>query len=151
MPDFKIRNADFIARTQASFSRQSFMTHLGAGLHNVRAGSVEIRLPYDDTLTQQHGYFHGGVIGTIADNAGGYSAFTLMSETDSVLTVEYKLNIMAPAQGEMLIACGQVLRPGRRVTVSRVDVYCQHDGNRTLCATMLGTFMVLPDTPDEKV
>ncbi len=126
------------------------MDRLEASLHNVGAGSVEIRLPYDEGLTQQHGYFHGGVIGSIADSAGGYAAFTLMAKTDSVLTVEYKLNIMAPAKGEMLIACGQVLRPGRRVTVCRADVYSVDDGNKTLCATMLGTFMVLPDTSDEK-
>lgn len=149
MPDFTIRNPDFVARTNASFARQNFMDTLGAKLANVGAGSCEIHLAYDKALTQQHEYFHGGVIGTLADNAGGYAAFTLMNATDSVLTVEYKLNIMAPAKGEMLIARGQVLRAGRRLTVCHTDVYCVQAGIETHCATSLGTFMVLPNTPDE--
>ena len=106
-------------------------------------------MPYDDELTQQHGFFHGGVIGTIADNAGGYASFTLMAAKDSVLTVEYKLNIMAPADGEMLISRGQVLRPGRRVTVARADIFVLQDGAEKLCSTMLGTFLTLADSPDE--
>ena len=151
MPDFTPRNANYISRANASFARQSFMETLGARLENIRAGYCEIHLAYDKALTQQHEYFHGGVIGTLADNAGGYAAFTLMNATDSVLTIEYKLNIMAPANGELLIARGQVLRPGRRVSVAQTNVFSVKDGIETLSATALGTFMVLADTPDEPV
>lgn len=98
MSEFKTRNDDFVARTQNSFARQNFMARLGASLHDVGAGSVETRLPYDEGLTHQHGHFHGGVIGTIADNAGGYAAFSLMAKTDSVLTVEYKHEHHGPGQ-----------------------------------------------------
>lgn len=98
MPDFTPRNPNYFDRTTASFARQSFMETLGASLKNICAGYCEIHLAYNKALTQQHEYFHGGVIGTLADNAGGYAAFTLMNATDSVLTVEYKLNIMAPAK-----------------------------------------------------
>ena len=149
MPDFKPRNPNYVARANASFARQSFMETLGASLENIRAGFCEIHLSYDKALTQQHEYFHGGVIGTLADNAGGYAAFTLMNATDSVLTVEYKLNIMAPAKGEVLIARGQVLRAGRRLSVCHTDVYCVRNGTEIHCATSLGTFMVLPNTSDE--
>lgn len=149
MTEFKIRNEDFAERVRSSFSRQGFMNSLGAKLVEVEPGATEIHVPFDKHLTQQHGFFHGGVIGTIADNAGGYASFTLMEATDSVLTVEFKLNIMAPADGEMLISRGRVLRPGRRVSVSQSDVFVVRDGTEHLCATMLGTFMTLPNASDE--
>ena len=149
MPNFLIRNPDYITRTHASFKRQYFMETLGAHISDLDAGYCEVQLSYAKNLTQQHGYFHGGLIGTLADNAGGYAAFTLMNATDSVLTIEYKLNIMAPANGEFLVARGKVLRPGRRVTVAQTDVFSVKDGVESLCATSLGTFMVLPNTSDE--
>lgn len=149
MAEFKIRHEDYAARVQSSFARQGFMERLGAELTCVEPGEVEIRVPYNRNLTQQHGFFHGGVIGTIADNAGGYSSFTLMEKSDSVLTIEYKLNIMAPADGTSLISRGRVLRPGRRITVSQSDVFVVRDDEEYLCATMLGTFMTLPNASDE--
>ena len=82
---------------------------------------MEIELPYSDDVSQQHGFFHGGVVGTIADSAGGYAAFSLMAANDGVLTVEYKVNLLAPADGEKLIARGQVVRPGRTLTVARPE------------------------------
>ncbi len=145
---FKIRNENFANRVRESFDRQGFMDFLGASLVEILPGRVEIQVPYRKELSQQHGYFHGGLIGTLADNAGGYSAFTLMEATDSVLTIEYKLNIMAPALGQMLIARSRVLRPGRRVTVCQSDIFTRQDGAEKLCATMLGTFMTLADTAD---
>lgn len=145
----KTRNPDYENRTRRSFDRQEFMGFLGATLHNIGPGTIDIRLPYQTGLTQQHGYFHGGAIGSIADNAGGYAAFTLLAATDSVLTIEYKLNIMAPANGELLIARGRVLRPGRRVSVCQTDVYCVSEGLENLCATSLGTFMVMANSADD--
>ena len=115
------------------------------------AGAVDIELEHRDELCQQHGLFHGGVVGTLADNAGGYASFSLMRAEDSVLTVEYKLNLMAPAQGDRLIARGRVVRAGRRLTVSRSDVYATAGDRETHCATMLGTFMTMQDVSDSRL
>lgn len=142
------RNPRFAERVRASFDRQAFMHTLGARLTSVTPGRVEIRLPYAPALCQQHGYFHGGVIGTLADNAGGYAAFSLMAESDSVLTVEYKMNIVAPGRGEALIARGLVLRPGRTLSVCESKVYALADGVEELCATALCTLMTLAERPD---
>lgn len=149
LTDFQIRNAQFAERVEGSFNRQGLMAHLGARIANIKAGAVEIQVPFAQHLSQQHGFFHGGLIGTIGDNAGGYAAFSLMSATDSVLTVEYKLNIMAPAKGELLIARGRVLRAGRTLSVCQSDIFVSLDGVEKLCATMLGTFMTMADAPDE--
>ena len=142
------RNEQFAERVRASFDRQAFMHTLGAQLTDVLPGYVEIRLPYADALCQQHGFFHGGVIGTLADNAGGYAAFSLMAAKDSVLTVEYKVNLLAPGRGEALIARGQVVRPGRTLTVCETRVFAVADGREQLCATALCTLMTLADRPD---
>ena len=144
-------DADFEARVRDSFSRQSFMATIGAELVNVGAGTVEIHVPFRADLCQQHGLFHGGVVGTIADNAGGYASYTLMPAENSVLTVEYKLNLMAPALGETLAARAQVLRAGRRITVCRADVFVIKAGAEKLCATALGTFMTLENTSDHSL
>ncbi len=149
MTQFKIRDEDYVARIRGSFARQRFMLNIGASLKEVGPGFVEIHLPYSKELTQQHGFFHGGLIGTIADNAGGFSSFTLMKETDSILTVEFKLNIMAPANGELLISRGRVIRPGRQISVAGADVFIVRNGEESICATMLGTFMTMPDMADE--
>lgn len=148
MTVFDIRDENYKARIEESFVRQGFMKFLGARLSKIGPGEIEIQVPHDDNLTQQHGYFHGGLIGTIADNAGGYAAYSLMAATDSVLTVEYKLNILAPAKGELLVARGRVTRPGRRVNVCQSDVFIVNGKNEKLCATMLGTFMTLENTSD---
>ncbi|MEN8197723.1 MAG: PaaI family thioesterase [Pseudomonadota bacterium] len=140
---FESRNPDFEHVVRDSFARQSFMQTLGAELLLVEPGRTEIALVYHDGLSQQHGYFHGGVIGTLADNAGGYAAFSLMPAEMTVLTVEYKLNIVAPGKGERLIARGQVLRPGRTLIVTRSDVFAVDGGAEKLCATSLQTTMCL--------
>ena len=128
----------FAARVRASFGRQKAMALIGAALTVVEPGHTEIALPYRGDLTQQKGYVHGGVIGMIADTACGYAAYSLMPAGSSLVTVEYKINILAPARGE-------VLRPGRSLTVARGEVYAE-DGKPV--ATMLQTLMMLPDTPD---
>lgn len=151
MATFEPRNPAYEACIRDSFARQSFMTTLGALLTSVKPGQVEIQVPHRESLLQQHGLFHGGLVGTIADNAGGYASFSLMGVEDSVLTVEYKLNLMAPAQGELLVARGHVVRPGRTVTVSRADVWVVRDGKEHLCATMQGTFMRLQGASDHSL
>src|SRR6185312_11502943 len=109
---------DFAARIRASFGRQKAMALIGASLTRVAPGSVEIALPFREDLTQQKGFVHGGIIGMIADTACGYAAFSLMPADCSLVTVEYKINILAPALGS-LVAQGRVLKPGRTLTVTR--------------------------------
>ena len=134
----------FAARIRASFGRQKAMTLIGASLSVLEAGRAEVSLPYRPEITQQKGYVHGGIIGMIADNACGYAAYSLMPASASLVTVEYKMNILAPATGE-LTALGTVLKPGRTLTVARAEVYAD-DGSHT--ATMLQTLMALPGKPD---
>jgi uncharacterized protein (TIGR00369 family) len=146
---FDAPNPDFAARVQASFARQRIMELLGAELAGIEAGLCEIRLPFKETLCQQHGFFHGGVIGTIADSAGGYAGFSLMPADASVLTVEYKLNLLAPADGDYLLATGRVIKPGRTLVVCRADVVVYKDGRQTVCATLLQTLMTMHGRADE--
>jgi uncharacterized protein (TIGR00369 family) len=141
MTDFIAQDPNFQVRIEKSFHAQGLMGHLGAGLVSVSPGTCEIELPFSDAVSQQHGFFHGGVIGTIADTAGGYAAFTLMDADDGILTVEYKINMMAPASGELLIGRGQVLRSGRTLTVSQAEVSVVKDGKETVCAAMQQTLM----------
>ena len=127
-----------------SFARQKAMTLIGASLASVEAGASEIRLPYRADLTQQKGFVHGGIIGMIADSAAGYAAYSLMPASASLVTVEYKMNILAPARGT-LVARGKVIKAGRTLTVARAEVYAE-DG--THVASMQQTLMMLPDTAD---
>ena len=129
---------------QDSFSRQKAMTLIGATLSAVEPGASEISLPYRADLTQQKGFVHGGIIGMIADSAAGYAAYSLMPNSASLVTVEYKMNILAPARGS-LVARGKVIKSGRTLTVARAEVYAE-DG--THVASMQQTLMMLPDTSD---
>lgn len=144
-------DGNFEARVRDSFSRQSFMATIGAELLHVGPGEAEIRVSYRTDLCQQHGLFHGGLIGTIADNAAGYASYSLMPAESSVLTVEYKLNLMSPAAGDALISRARVARAGRRITVCHVDVFVVREGAEKLCATALGTFMTLENASDHSL
>jgi uncharacterized protein (TIGR00369 family) len=134
----------FASRVRESFGRQKAMALIGASLTRVEPGEVEIALPWREDLTQQKGFIHGGILGMIADSACGYAAYSLMPASASLVTVEYKINILAPAKTD-LVARGQVIRPGRTLTVTRAEVY---DARGTHVASMQQTLMMLPDTPD---
>ena len=134
----------FASRIRESFGRQKAMALIGARLAVVDPGYVEIELPWRDDLTQQKGFVHGGIVGMIADTACGYSAFSLMPAECSLVTVEFKMNILNPGRGA-LVAKAEVVKPGRTLTVARAQVYAD-DG--THVATMLQTLMMLADTPD---
>ncbi len=143
-----VSDPNFAERTRNSFQRQAIMHLLGAEMREVEAGRVLIALPFKPELSQQHGLFHGGVTATIADSAGGYAGFTLFGPTDSVLTVEFKLNLIAPADGECLFAEGRVKKPGRTLTVCEMDVWVEKQGRRKDCAVGLQTLMRVTDRPD---
>lgn len=138
----------YAARVRASFDRQKAMAFLGARVSRLAPGECDIELPFRAELTQQHGFFHGGIIGTISDSAGGYAAYTVMPSDSSVLTVEYKMNLLAPGDGEALIARGRVLKAGRSLVVTRVDAVVVKQGTETLCATMLQTLMTMHGKKD---
>ena len=131
------------ARVRASFARQGLMLHLGATLANVGAGMVKVRMPYRSELTQQHGYFHAGATSAIADTAGGYAGFSLFPEDSSVLTIEFKINLVAPAQGDFLEAVGTVLRSGRTLTICQMEVFGVAGQERTLVAVGQQTLMCM--------
>ncbi len=150
MAEFTASDPDYATRIRASFERQGIMRLIGARMTRVEPGHVEIELPYREDLTQQHGYFHAGVTSTIADSAGGYAGFTLFPADSSVLTVEYKMNLVAPAEGEKLVAVGRVKRSGRSLTVCELEVLAVKSGTPRSCAYGLQTLMCLhgrPDTP----
>jgi uncharacterized protein (TIGR00369 family) len=134
-------------RIRASFERQGLMKLLGAALNLVEPGRVQITLPRRPEVSQQHGYVHAGATSAIADSAGGYAALTLMPATSEVLTVEYKLNLLAPAAGD-LEAIGTVLRPGRTLTVCRLEVFSVVNGERRLIAAGQQTLISVATGPD---
>ncbi|MBK9243454.1 MAG: PaaI family thioesterase [Burkholderiales bacterium] len=127
------------------------MTLIGATMTRVEPGRCTIELPVREELTQQHKFVHGGVVGMIADSAGGYAAFTLMPADASVLTVEYKINMLAPARGERLVAVGTVLKPGRTLSIVRADVFAIDGAREVLVAAMQQTLMVMHGVSDERV
>jgi uncharacterized protein (TIGR00369 family) len=139
---------DYAARIRGSFERQAFMAHLGASLEEVAPGICDIAAGYDRRLTQQHGYFHGGVMASLADSAAGYAAYSLFPATASVLTVEYKLNMLRPGRGDSIVAKARVVKSGRTLTVVQADVYARNGDAETLCLTSLQTLIRLDDQPD---
>lgn len=145
---FSVADEKFETPVRESFSRQGLMQHLGAELVEVEPGQATIRVPFRGELTQQHNYFHAGVSGAIRDSACGYAAYTLMPENSSVLTVEYKINLIAPADGEELIARARVVRSGRTLKICTADVYARKGQAETHCATMLATMMCLAGKSD---
>jgi len=148
MDAFTPSDPDFAQRIRDSFERQKVMALIGARLSEIVPGRVTIELPYRSDLVQQHGYVHAGIVGTIADSAGGYAAYTLMPAGSSVLSVEYRMHLLAPAGGERLIATGRVVRAGRTLTVCELEVEAVSDGQRTRCAWGSQTLICLRDRAD---
>lgn len=134
----------FAERIRASFARQKAMALIGASLASVAPGVVEVSLPFRDDLTQQKGFLHGGIIGMIADSACGYAAYSLMPAGCSLVTVEYKINILAPATSSV-VARGEVIKAGRTLSITRGQVYAR-DG--VPVALMQQTLMMLPGRSD---
>ena len=131
-------------RVRRSFARQTVMTTIGAELTSVTPGIVEIEMPYSAALTQQHGYLHAGIISTALDSACGYAAFSLMPADAAVLTIEFKVNLLAPGKGERFLFRGSVTKPGRTIIVADGQAYAfSAEGEAKLIATMTGTMMTI--------
>jgi uncharacterized protein (TIGR00369 family) len=137
-------NPRFAEDIKRSFANQSIMALIGAELNLLEPGIVEITLPYRTNLGQQNGYLHAGIVTTIADSAAGYAAYSLMSAGAEVLSVEFKVNLLRPAQGKSFLARAEVIKPGRTLTVARADVFgIAESGALELVATMLATIICL--------
>lgn len=144
------RNPAFAEEIKRSFAKQSVMGLIGAELARVEPGIVEITLPYRADLGQQNGYLHAGIVTTIADSACGYAAYSLMPPNSSVLSVEFKVNLLRPARGELFLASAEVVKSGKTLTVVRADVFGIEGDRRELIATMLGTMICLSLAADSR-
>jgi uncharacterized protein (TIGR00369 family) len=141
---YQVSNPLFAENIKQSFDQQSIMRLIGAKLNRLEPGVVEITLPYRADLTQQHGYLHAGIVTSLADSASGYAAYSLMPANSEVLSVEFKVNLLRPAQGKSFLAHAEVLKAGRTLTVARADVFGITDsGERELVAIMLATLICL--------
>lgn len=141
---------NFELKVRNTFSQQKFMKHIGAKIMKVDPGYCEIFLPFRQEFAQQNNYFHGALIGTLADNAGGFAAFSLMPPNHDILTVEYKINLLAPGNGEALLAKGKVIKSGRTLTTSLSEVFVVNQNQEKLCATAIVTLISLPKEKNDK-
>lgn len=142
------QNPEFERLVRESFAKQQAMRTLGARLVRIEPGEIDIELPHQDSLTQQHGFLHAGVVTAVLDSSCGYAAFSLMPPGAGVLSVEFKLNLLAPARGEVLIARGRVLRAGRALSVCQADGFMRTGDQESPVATMLATMMTVTGRPD---
>src|SRR5688572_16293240 len=137
------RDPNFETRVRASFAKQRIMRTMGAVLEKVAPGEVHVRLPFHDDFTQQHGFLHAGAIAAVADSACGYAALTMMPADAAVLSIEFKVNMLAPAKGDAIVARASVVRAGKTIVVCRADVYAVTGSDEKQVAAMQGTMMVV--------
>jgi uncharacterized protein (TIGR00369 family) len=140
-------NPGFEAAVRDSFARQAHMATLGVSIERLAPGECDLRLPYSPAFCQQNGYLHAGAVASVADSANGYAAYSLAPPGTDVLAVEFKINLLAPAQGSHFVAKGRVLRAGRTLTVCQADVFAMGGPESLLVATMLSTIIVRPKAP----
>lgn len=141
MSQFEPLDPEFASRVRDSFNAQPVMKTMGAYITHIEAGQAQIRLPYSEHLTQHNGFLHAGIVTTIVDNACGYAAYTLMPAGSGVLTVEFKVNFLSPAQGDYFIATGQVIKSGRTITVCEGRVVAYTETTEKLVAAMQATMI----------
>ena len=140
MQDFE-KNPEFERDVRSSFGRQKLMKLYGATLTHVESGAVEIQMPFNEELTQQHGYLHAAVVTALVDSACGYAALTMCPAGVEILTVEYKVNFLAPAMGQTVIAKGMVKKEGKTLIVTTGEATMIDDGKERHIATMLATMI----------
>jgi len=144
MSSFVTADPDYMARTRAAFALQAMMKAAQAEIHSIEPGVVVIDFPFCEQFTQQHGYMHAGLVTAIVDSACGFAAFTLAPRDNTILTVEYKVNLLAPAHGQRFRATGRVVRAGKTLSVCEGDVVAIHDGSEKHVLRMLATMMQVP-------
>lgn len=141
MQQFKPRDKAYEAKVRESFGRQKIMDTIGAEIVSIGPGEVELALPFQQKLTQQHGFLHAGAVSTLLDSACGYAALSLMPEEAGVLSIEFKINLLSPAAGERFHALGKVKKPGRTITVTEGELIAYRDGQAKVVASMVATMM----------
>lgn len=149
MPALTAKNPDFEAAVRDSFNRQPFMATVGAWISNLAPGNCEVSIKREEGLTQQHGFFHGGLVAAIADSAAGYASYSLYPAKSTVLTVDYDVKFLNPARGVLLKAKAEVIKPGKTLYVCRADVYAEEGEESIHCLTGLFTMMCLLGRSDE--
>jgi uncharacterized protein (TIGR00369 family) len=142
-PTFQPKYPGYQAKIEKSFADQSVMKTIGASIEVIGAGEIEIEFPYQTSLTQQNGFIHAGIVSTVLDSACGYAAFSLMPEDASVLTIEFKINLLSPAIGDRFRGYGKVKKAGRTISVAEAELYAFSDQGKKLVATMVGTLMAI--------
>ena len=142
------RPTDFRARIRESFEKQAVMRTIGAELTLIEPGTIEIELPFDEKLTQQHGFLHAGIISTALNTAGTYAAYSVLDPDASILTIEFKVNLMSPGRGERFLFRGEIIKPGNNLIVADGRAYALSDGPTKLIASMTGTMMVVKGRED---
>jgi uncharacterized protein (TIGR00369 family) len=142
-PKFEPKYPDYQAKVKKSFADQAVMKTIGATIEAIGAGEIEIEFPYQSSLTQQNGFIHAGIVSTVLDSACGYAAFSLMPEDASVLTIEFKVNLLSPAKGDRFRGYGKVKKAGRTISVAEAELYAFSDQGKKLVATMVGTLMAI--------
>jgi uncharacterized protein (TIGR00369 family) len=140
---FEPKYPDYVARVEKSFSDQAVMKTIGASIEAISPGKIEIEFPYQSNLTQQNGFIHAGIVSTVLDSACGYAAFSLMPQDVSVLTIEFKINLLSPATGDRFRGYGKVKKAGRSISVAEAELYAFSDQGKKLVATMVGTLMAV--------
>ncbi|WP_275100030.1 PaaI family thioesterase [Sedimenticola hydrogenitrophicus] len=145
---FEPRNPDYVQRVREAFAGQAMLAALGVELCRIEPGFCELQLPYRQDISQNHGYFHGGAIATLADVSGGFAGWSLLPEGMWIVTVEYKTNMVAPGRGERLIGRGRVVRAGRSLTTTEIEILAVEQGREMLCATALQTLMAVRAQPE---
>lgn len=148
MPTPAPADPDFAARVRASFARQTIMRTLGVSMTGLEPGWCELTLPFRPDLCQQHGFLHAGVVTTVSDSAAGYAAYSLMPADSSVLSIEFKQNLLAPAVGDRLVARARVVRAGRNISVVAAEAFAVTDGREKQVGLMQATMMCMHGTPD---
>ena len=142
-PKFEPKYPDYQEKVKKSFADQAVMKTIGASIEAIGAGEIEIEFPYQSSLTQQNGFIHAGIVSTVLDSACGYAAFSLMPEDASVLTIEFKINLLSPAKGDRFRGYGKVKKAGRTISVAEAELYAFSDQGKKLVATMVGTLMAI--------
>lgn len=148
MREFQVQDPDYDARIRRGFARQRLMELLGLSLTRVEPGKLEMQMPYDIRFTQQNGFLHAGAVSTALDSACGFASCTLMPAQADVLTVEFKINLLAPARGQTFRFVGTVVKPGRTLVIAEGHAFATDDGREKLIATMSATMMTMLRRPE---
>ena len=147
---FEPKDINYKQKVEQSFARQQAVHTMNISITDIRPGEVELQFPYQTELTQQHGFIQAGIIAAVLDNACGYAAFSLMPEEASVLSVEFKVNLLAPAQGDSFLAIGKVKKPGRNITFTEGELFAFQNEQKKLIASMNATIMAIYDRVEVK-